>query len=661
MRKRIKEARTGTRVLILAVFFLLLSAIFAVILFTVQYKGWKNPPDIADKNIKTVTVKGMRGEIYDRNGKLLVGNSSSYNVIYEYGAMPYTYKEINAELLALHSAIEETGNRENQSKGFFPFSGIYPNLYFLPSAGDKTTDVGFYLNRVLSDDGLEEDISAEDLVEYLADKYKLSPSLYSDSQIHTLLCLWYDMERVRFGAFQAYTVAENVSQDLINRIEESGISGATVTTVTERVYHYPGIASHILGQVGKIDAEDAEYYTELGYPLSALVGKSGCEEAFEKHLRGQDGTMVIRYDDSGNVIEKYYEKEPVSGNDVYLTIDIDLQIAAEEGLKQNIAEIEGTRSGALTAMDPRSGDVLAIASYPTYDLTRFGSAEYVASLNANTANPWLNRALNGVYAPGSVYKIGVALAALETGAITESTEYTCNRVFPYYHKPTCLGNHGATNVVDAIEVSCNVFFYYVGEKLGLGNITPYTCALGLGVSTGIELPEKTGSIAGPQYSDAWKISDNLPGAIGQSEHGYTPLQLSVYMSSVINGGTRYRAHLLDSVRAFYTGEPIYTERDDVMETVSFSDSTYSTVMEGMKQVVTGSNRLSAAFRDLPVTVGGKTGTAEVDNQKANALLSCFAPFEAPEIVVSCIIEEGESGSRASTAVARVLEKYFEEN
>jgi len=644
----------------IAAVFVALCLIYAVILAVVQYKGWKNPPFIEDKNIKTVTVAGLRGEIYDRNGKLLVGNSTSYDLIYEYGAMPNTYKEINAELLAISKAIAATGSADKVSADYFALEGTYPNLSFKADIYNSESDLYFYYhNRILLDNGLKKDMSAEDLVSYYIKKYKIDPDVYSDAQVTTLLRYWYNMERVRFGAYQSYTVASDVSQDLINYIEESSVSGATFTIMTERVYTYPGVASHILGQVGKISAETAEYYSELGYPMNALVGKSGCEEAFEQYLHGQDGKMVIKYDDDGTIIEKYYEVEPISGNDIYLTIDIDLQIAAEEGLAQNIADIQGCGAGALSAIDPNTGAVLALVSYPTYDLTRFGDQAYIDSLNANENNPWLNRALNGVYAPGSTYKIGVALAALEQKAINVNTSFTCHQVYPHHHNPTCLGYHNAVNVIDAIRESCNIFFYYVGEQMGLENINTYTSALGLGQKTGIELSEKAGSIAGPQFSESWGVGGDISGAIGQSDHGYTPLQLSVYMSTVVNGGSRYRAHLLDSVRTFYTGDVIYSKTPEVLNTVSFSQDTYDILIEGMRQVVEGSSTLTYNFRGLSVTVGGKTGTAEVDGQRANALFSAFAPLDAPEIVVSCIIEEGESGSRASAAVADVMKAYFE--
>jgi penicillin-binding protein 2 len=463
------------------------------------------------------------------------------------------------------------------------------------------------------------------------------------------------MERVDFGAYASFTIAKDVNMKLITALEESNVEGVNFQVQSERQYLYPGIASHILGRLGSITAETAEYYTALGYPLDAKVGTSGCEEAFESWLRGQDGTMVIRYDKEGNMVEKYYDPEPKCGNDVYLTIDIDLQIAAEDGLAESIEEIQTSEAGAITVMDPNTGALLATASYPTYDLTKFNSEEYVQSLNLNGNNPWLNRALKGVYAPGSTYKVGAALAALEQGTIRDSSTFTCNHVFPHYDHPTCLGTHGATDVVGALRDSCNVFFYYLGDLMGVSSITDYTRRLGLGAKTGLELSDYSGSVA-KQSANA---GETVRAAIGQADHGYTPLQLSVYMSTVVNGGTRYQAHLLDSVRKYYTGDLIEQYETTVMETVEFSDETYALLREGMSQVITENSTVYRYFSDLPVAVGGKTGTAEVTGKVDYALFCGYAPLDKPEIVVSCVLEEGQHGYRAAYAAGKVMAKYFE--
>ena len=661
------NTRSAARYLTLGLTFAAICLAFVIVLAVVQIRGSRQPAEDGAV-VRTYTVPGVRGEIYDCNGKLIVGNSQRYDLVYEYGAMPDTRREVNLSLLAVLEATLRTGNGDRLSADYFILEGTYPSMKLTAEAKDRNSNEYYHFTRFLERNGLDAaKTGAKEIQEYFVDRYKLWDTLYSNEEITSLIRLYYEMERVDFGAYQSYTIAENVNMALITSIEESNIEGVNFEINAERVYYYPGIASHILGQLGRITEETVEYYVSKGYPLDATVGVSGCEAAFEDLLHGQDGKMVIRYDDKGNQIEKYYETEPISGNDVYLTIDIDLQIAAEVGLAENVELVQDADAGAITVLDPDTGAVLAMASYPTFDLSRFESVEYYNSLLANENLPLYNRALQGVYAPGSTYKIGAAIAALESGVIDETTAWECTGVYrePAYASdpPTCLGKHSHTNVVGAIKHSCNIFFYHLGDLMGIDAMTSYTKRLGLGVSTGIELSERAGVVAGPAYRqenglEQWYPGDNLSAAIGQSDHGYTPLQLSVYLSTVVNGGTRYRAHLLDSVRKFYTGETVSTTEATVLEQVDMSDKTYSLLIEGMKQVVENES-LQEYFKGVPVTVGGKTGTAEVDGKKPYAVFCGFAPLDEPELVVSCIIEEGSSGARAAYAVGKVMEKYFE--
>ena len=257
--------------------------------------------------------------------------------------------------------------------------------------------------------------------------------------------------------------------------------------------------------------------------------------------------------------------------------------------------------------------------------------------------------------PYSGYKVGAALAALETGTIDSTSTYECNHIFPHYDHPTCLGTHGATDVVGAIRDSCNVFFYYVGDAMGVDAMTDYTARLGLGADTGLELYDSLGTVA----SQSVNPGDTVRSAIGQADHGYTPLQLSVYMSTVVNGGTRYSAHVLDSVRKYYTGEIVEQYQTQALDGVEFSDETYEILIDGMSRVVSDNPTVYRYFENLPVTVGGKTGTAEVTGKVDYALFCGFAPLDRPEIVVSCVIEEGQYGYRAAYAAGKVMEKYFD--
>ena len=671
--KREKKKSYDHRFLILGTAFCLICAIFLVYLGVTQIKGAKYYFPRSDDIIKTETVYGERGRIFDRNGKLLVGNTANYNLIFEYGSMADKRKDVNLALIDCLEALSATNTKSYRAEDYFPLMGTYPNMSLKNSASDTTSDIGYYYQRFLKKQKLAANTSAEQICKYFVNKYKLWQENYSNAAISELIRIYYDMERVDFGYYQNYTIAEGIdptdenAKALISLINEKSIEGTNFIKQTERVYPYDTYAAHILGRIGKITAENVSKYED--YPLDALVGTSGCEAAFEEYLRGTDGKKISVYNKSGELIEEYYDPAPVVGKDVYLTIDIDLQIAAEDALKEEIERLDDSEAGAATFINPNNGEVLVSASYPTYSQNQFSGIEYYASLANDENMPLLNRAIQGTYAPGSVYKVGAALAALEQGLINEHTCYDCQKVYPNYgdDAPTCLGNHGDIDVTKAIEVSCNIFFYYVGDENGLDKITPYTKSLGLGASTGIELGERIGTVASKEYCNStertWRSIDNATGAIGQSYHLYSPLQLSVYTSTVVNGGTRYSAHFLKEVKN-RQGDTVYTTDTKVAEKVAFSSSTHSTIKNAMSRVVSESDILSRYFSNVNATVGGKTGTAQVSANSTlpdNALFSGFAPYDNPEIVGSCILKAGEQGGNASKIVASVFEQYFAED
>jgi len=640
------------RFFIIAAVFILINVTFLVTLGIVK----KNAPnasngqnglyDDRDLDIRTETVRGQRGKIYDRNGVLLVEDSHNYDLIFEYGSMAYDANGVNSALLKCVSLINASGFHEKRVKDYFPLDGSYPNMTLSADAKNPETYVGYYFHKFLTRNSLSTSSTAQDVVKFFTDKYKLTENNYSNEQVSELIRIHYDMERVGFGAYQEYVVAEDFNpndsaqKSFITQIKSSRIEGVTVIRQRERVYHNDGYASHILGKLGKITAENVQDYED--YPLDALVGISGCELAFEEYLRGSDGKLVTKYNKEGIIVEQYYDPAPVVGKNIYLTIDIKLQKAAEDSLAEEIESLEYSESGAATAVDPTTGEVLVIASYPPYEVSQF------------------NRALNGTYAPGSTYKIGSALAALEQSAIDASSKRFCDHVYPSHGGPTCLGTHGSIDVSEAIRVSCNVFFYYLGDEMGLDKITQYTKKLGLGVKTGIELGESVGTIASKGYCEKaeleWRDFDNVSGSIGQSYHLYTPLQLSVYTSSIVNQGTRYEAHLLKKVET-HTKEVVFEKEPTVAEKIEFSQYTYNTLMKAMHSVVSTSDEMSSYFSGVDQTVGGKTGTAETGKYD-NALFSGFAPVSSPKIVASCVLEYGETGSNASKIVADIFEEYF---
>ncbi len=640
------------RFIIVTAAFTLLCLIFTTVLAVTQIIGPSISDADRDLDVRTQTVSGTRGRIFDRNGVLLVGNTENYDLVFEHGSMAYLRHEVSRALLDCIEILNDTGNGVKRAKDYFPLTGSYPNMSFKPEAFYEDNSICTSYIKFLEQNKLKNSSSADDVVKLFTKRYKLSESKYTNEEITELIRIYYEMERVGFGAYQSYTIAENINpnedmgMELITRINERKIEGATLLKRDERVYYYEGYASHILGSLGKITAENVEDYQD--YPLDALVGISGVEYAFEEYLRGSDGTLVTKYDDSGNVISQECDPDPIIGKDVYLTIDINLQIAAEDALAEEIESLDDSEAGAVTAIDPGTGETLVIASYPKYDVSQF------------------NRALQGTYAPGSTYKVGAALAALELEHIDESTKHVCNKVYPHLGGPTCLGTHGSIGVSEAIRVSCNIFFYYVGQELGLDKITTYTERLGLGVSTGIELGEKQGIVASEEYclenELSWSDFDNATGAIGQSKHTYTPLQLSVYMSSIVNHGTRYAAHLLLRVeeRRLDDKSPanvVLEKEPEVLDKLEFSQNTYDTLIDAMHDVVSTSV-LDSYFSSCGVEVGGKTGTAETGQQPDNGLFCGFAPLEEPKIVASCVLEKGEAGGNAAKVVAKVFDRYF---
>ncbi len=657
-RKQKKNGFSARYIGITAVF-LLVCLFYVIKILDIQSEGKAGSLDSEGLVTRTYTVAGVRGEIYDRNGVLLVGNDISYDIIFEYGTIPETTAEFNREILATLDAMESTGSLDFLADDLYVLEGVYPNLKFSDAVLNTSTEEYESFKRFIDSNNLNtEDLKPLDVADVLRRKYKIYEDLYTNDEITALLRVRYEMERVQFGYYNPYVLAEKVPTNLVSSIQESGIDGVNFKINAERVYKYPGYASHILGRVGKIQESDLEHYSSLGYSMDALVGNSGCEQAFENYLHSQDGILRVVYDENGSVVEKSYEVTPISGNDVWLTIDIEMQIAAEDALAESVTRLGAANAGAAVALEANSGAVLAAASFPTFDLTQLHNQDYYNGILGDENLPELNRALSGVYPPGSVYKIGAALAALEENHITDTSTYTCEHVFPYMHKPTCLGNHGTISVTDALKDSCNVFFYYLGMELGTDALTKYTEPMGLGVPTGIELPERTGMVAGSASSDLWNTGNDLSAAIGQANHGYTPLQMGVYTATLANGGNRYEAHLLDSVHEFFTDKVIFDYEEHIKQTVEISEHNKNVVLDGMRKVVTAHPVILNNFASLPVLAGGKTGTAEVNGKVDYALFTGVAPYDDPEIVGMCIIEEGAVGENASFTVAKMFEAYY---
>jgi len=681
-----------TRFTILAVLFCLICAVFIVRLanFQISSREAYLPIDEEETTVRYVSIEAVRGEICDRNGEVLVSNDYSYSLVLDYSQLPDTYAEINSVLLTVNKAIEITDSQGNRVADSFPFDGVYPSLTYRDEIADESSALYASFEKVLTEnfkkssntiDEIKAEYTAEALVEYYTEKCNLVDKkgnpLYTNEEITELIRYYYEFNLKKFSYYGTYTVVNDVNLALITYISEKRATGATLVLESNRVYNYPGYASHILGRLGKIYAEDWEYYSELGYPMDASVGVDGCEAAFEQILRGVDGTLAIVEDEDGNVVSTYVDQEPVAGKDVLLTIDINIQIAAEDALAKNIEMVKANAYGGLTgedvsagsviAQDPNTGEILAIASYPTFDLSTF-SEDYSELLTAD-ANPLFNRALSGLYTPGSTFKIGIAIAALSENVIEP---YTIIHALDKYYVSDdySLGEHGGVgfgdiNISDAISVSSNYFFCTLGERLGIAKMNEYCKIYGFGLPTGVELPESIGILAGEEYRSehglgSWTLGNTVQAAIGQSDNQFNPVQINNYMVMVANGGTRYAAHLLYATRDYATGS-LTLQSPQVLSTIEIADDNYAAILEGMREVITtsGNPYIMQYLKNYKYSVAAKTGTAQVSTVMSdNALLCAFAPYDNPQIVVTSIMEQGYTGGNNGYTISKVFDAYF---
>ena len=689
------------RYLLIALAFCMVCVVYVGRLFYIQITGRDGVGDdgVTESRVK---IQAVRGEILDRNGETLVANRYSYTLTVSFaGISSVGVSGANQTYLHLLETLDTCGMRHAHQEYYFPFQGSYPDYTFSPQSQDPQSAVNFRLQRLLTTKGMESTATVKEIVDEYIDAYRLlevddrGNRLYSDYQIDRLLRLHYDMEAEQFSLVNDYVFAENTDFSFMAYVREMSLTGVNFQVSAEREYRYPGYASHILGNVGPIYAEEWEYYNDQGYQMNAIVGKSGCELAFEEYLHGTDGEMLVVTDRNGSVLRTEILKAPIAGKDVYLTIDINLQIATEDGLRKNVEYIQANDTegsaqfpadaGAAVAMDPNTFEILAIASYPTYDLETY-SLDY-NDLVADTARPLVNRALRETYAPGSTFKVGVGLAGLCEDIISATDTIKCTGIyysqnFSGYH-PACstYDQHASNpnlNIVRALADSCNCFFYRLGEWLGIGKMNEYMAALGLGRSTGVELSEATGVLAGEagSYVDTWQPGNTVQAAIGQSDNKATPLQLCAYLSTIVNGGNRYSAHLLDRVCDFGSTEPLYADdgNAELLSSLTISEEDYSTVMEGLKQMVSDSTAIRRYLSEADVdyrSVGGKTGTAQVDryvtnpatgetvkHELTNALFTgVYAPNDTPELVVSVVIEKASHGYYAGMTAASIFSAW----
>ena len=672
------ERITRFRALAMLLAFALILGLFGGRMYAVQMLDAGHVVADSDTYTTYYTVKAARGELLDRNGNVMVGNRATYNLVFNTFVLTNT-KGANDHLLRLVKMARELGVDYIEN---FPVTETRPYEYTL---SEQSAAWQGYFQDYLWYLEIDSDISASRLMEELRELYKI-PESWSDADARAVIGLYYElMLRTDITNLSSYVFLEDVPDDILNAILELNVPGLDAAASTTREY-YTTYAAHILGTISAMNSDDWKVYKEKGYKMDDKIGKSGLEKAFEEYLHGTDGRLARVVDKNGNIVSQYYTKEPVAGHNVETSIDLNLQIVAEETMRQiheTLTTTNGTDGGgngadiqgmACVVMDTRTGEVLACASYPSYDPATFN--KLYNELMEDPLKPTRNRALMEAYPPGSTFKVAMSIAGLESGKIDRYTQIRDDGVFTKYagSSPKCLvysrtgGTHGYLDVAGALRVSCNYFYYKLGDWMDWEDVDSVVKSLGLGEHTGIELGENIGQRANAETkkknysgSDAnWYAMDQVLASIGQSDHRYTPMQLCAYASAVANKGTRYAATFLKRVVSADYSELVEENTREILSVTKMSPETIAAVYDGMHQVTSASGGSGvSAFRGFDIKVCGKTGTAEHETGgSSNGAFICFAPMDDPEIAVAVYGEKAGSGAYMARVARAVLEAYF---
>ncbi len=691
------ERITRGRMTFLLVCFCLIIGFFALHLYNLQIVEPGGDTDNVKKFYTVTRVKAARGDILDRNGNVLVTNRATYDLVFNHFVIVSTEKT-NEHLLRLVDKCRELGV---EYQDHFPISTEAPFRYTLSELSSSWQGhFQAYLPAVAG--GLDSDISAPVLMRTLREYYGI-PDSWTDIDARAVIGIRYELRlRQDLTNLPNYVFIEDVDNRTLAGILELGIPGLRTEESMVRVYNTE-YGAHILGYIGQMtrDQWDNIYKNEKGYEMDALVGQSGFEEAFEEYLHGVDGYRVDVTAVDGTLLDQYYQKDPVtgeerrpqSGKNVELTIDLNMQTTAEEHLDSLINQLRNTvddtpddgkipdgsdiEGGAVVVLDVKTGQVLACASYPTYNLSTF--REDWEELKDAEFAPLFNRALQAPYVPGSTYKMAMIVAAMNDGIVTPTTTIRDKGVYDKYagFDPKCLYwskhglTHGEVTGSFALCVSCNYYFYDIADRINWNIVDETAKNLGLGEATGVELFERIGYRANAEtkkllYKDdpdrnGWYPADRIVASIGQSDNRFTPMQLCVYTSVLANRGTRYKSTFLNRVVSSDYQKLEYVNEPVILSQFQISDNAYKAYTQGMWDVVhheRGTAHL--ILGDYPIDVAAKTGTAETDSGGSdNGAFVCYAPFDDPQIAIAVYGEKAGHGSTMGQIAKALLDTYFE--
>ena len=693
------------RAILLLILFITILALFALKLFDLQIIKTNGNTDNIAKYTTVTTVRAARGDILDRNGNVLVGNRASYDLVFNHYVIE-SYGQTNEALYALVHKCRDLNLSYNDH---FPVSKTRPFEYTL---NDFATSWQNHFQSFMVDRSLDSDITAPLLIEKLRERYKI-PEGWSDEDARAVIGMRYEFDLRGISSLPTYTFIEDISDENLSAILELNTPGLMVESSTVREYHTK-YAAHILGYMGD---DDWAKYKNAGYSMDAYIGQSGFEEAFEDYLHGIDGQRVDVVSKDGTIVEQFWRVNrktgevytPIAGNNVETTIDLELQGIAEDSLANIMKELTDpekntskdesngldAEGAAVIVMKVKTGEILACASYPTYNLATMN--QDWAEIEADPLKPFFNRAFGANYAPGSTFKMCTLIAAMEHRSTNPKSEFfgrylylpgeiiRDQGVFTKYpgFSPTCLiwtsnpgVTHGDLTAQRALEVSCNYFFYELGSRMTIEMLNETANGLGLGVPTGIELTEKVGWVTDEASKKAAygetgvnsqiTAGDRVLAAIGQAENRFSPLQLCIYASTLANKGTRMKATFLSRVVASDYSSLIKENSPEIMSQMEIASTTYNTYIEGMRLVIAGGEGTARSHfggpKDLdtfPVAVCGKTCTAQHSSGGSDhGAFICFAPMEDPEIAVAVYGEKAAHGATLAAVAEDILRAYF---
>lgn len=632
---------------------------------------------------RVTTIKAARGSILDRTGNELAGVKTENNI--EIYKTNIANDELNESLLNLVNLLNQY---QVQYQDTFPIK-INPFEFTI-----NNEELANWKKKYK----IAEEATAEEAFYKFKDKYEIKNENVED--IRKVISMRYIITTTGYSATKSITIATNVREEVVAQISErnSDFPGISISTKAGRTYLAGNLASHVIGYTGKIK-EDEYNENKDNYDIDDIIGKTGVEYVFEKYLKGQDGEKQIEMSVDGTITGEYVSKNATAGSDVVLTIDANLQQVTEKSLENCINKIKSggfsqtydAQGGAAVVMNVNTGEVLATASYPTYEPQWFVggiSQENWAYLRDDSRHPQLNKATQSTYEPGSTFKMVTAIAGLETGAITTKERINDTGIYKKYNSEwkcwyytSYHRGHGYQNVTQALQHSCNYFFYETGDRMGIDNLAKYALHFGLGKKTGIELPnEKAGAVASKEtYSkirNGAKMGpgDTLNASIGQGDNNFTPMQIAKYISSIANGGTVVNPTIIKSILNSdntevsreeiekYTNEKLGNENTD--DGITISSESIAVAKEGMRMAASEAGGTAYnIFKNFNQEVAGKTGSAEAGKDKngndiVNAWFVCFAPFEKPEVAVVVMIENGGHGNYAAEVARDVLTQYF---